>query len=97
MKVTLDDLTKAKAGIVATARRHRAANVRVFGSVARGEAGPASDVDLLVDLERGATYFDLVDLEESLGRLIGSKVQVVSSDGLSPHLRSDILAEARPL
>lgn len=97
MRVTLDDLAKAKDGIAAAARRHRAANVRVFGSVARGDAGSASDVDLLVDLESGATYFDLVDLEEALERIVGSKVQVVSSGGLSPHIRSGILAEARPL
>lgn len=76
------------------ASAHGVRRMAVFGSVARGDATPASDVDLLVDLEPGRTLLDLVgfwqDAEEALGR----KVDVVSEGGLSPYLRARILAEA---
>lgn len=79
------------------ATRYGVRNIRVFGSVARGEERPGSDLDLLVDMEPGRSLLDLVafwqDLEEALGR----KVDVVSEGGLSPFLRQKILAEAKPL
>lgn len=79
------------------AARHGARNVRVFGSVARGEAGPESDVDLLVEEEATTSpWFPaglIVDLEELLGR----RVDVVSEEGLRPELRSYVLRDAKPL
>jgi predicted nucleotidyltransferase len=76
------------------AARHGAHNVRVFGSVARGDAGPDSDIDLLV--ERGSTpssWFPaglVLDLQE----LLGHPVEVVTEKGLNPHLRERVLREA---
>ena len=83
--------------ILRLATRHGARNVRVFGSVARGEAGPESDVDFLV--ETGpvpSSWFPaglLVDLEDLLGR----KVHVLTEGALHPKLKNRILREAVPL
>jgi uncharacterized protein len=74
-----------------------ARNLRVFGSVARGESGPDSDLDLLVDMENGRTLLDLVGLWQDLEEALGRRVDVVSEGGLSPHLRDRILREAIPL
>ena len=79
------------------AEKHGAYNVRVFGSVARGEAGPDSDVDLLIDAgEKTSSWFPaglILDLEELLGR----RVDVVEEVALRPALRPYVLRDARPL
>jgi predicted nucleotidyltransferase len=83
--------------ILRIAARHGARNVRVFGSVARGEAGPESDIDLLI--EAGpitSSWFPaglILDLEELLGR----KVDIVTEKGLNRNLRERVLREAIPL
>ena len=83
--------------ILRVAARHGALNVRVFGSVARGEAGPDSDVDLLIDEAPEVTpWFPgglIVDLEDLLGR----RVDVVWADSIRPELRERILRDAKPL
>ena len=84
-------------GILRLAAKHGASHVRIFGSFARGRARPGSDVDLLVDMEPGRSYLDLVALWQELGRFVGRPVDVVTERGLSPFLRARILAEARPL
>jgi len=83
--------------ILRLAHRHGAGNVRVFGSTVRGEAGPQSDVDLLVTMEKGRGYLDLVGLWQDLEELLGRKVDLLSDGGVSPHLQSRIYAEARAL
>ena len=83
--------------ILRTATKHGARNVRVFGSVARGEAGPASDVDFLVKMDQGRSLLDLSALVVDLRDLLGRKVDVVSEDGLYWLLRRRILKEAKPL
>ena len=83
--------------ILDIAARHGAHNVRVFGSFARGNARPDSDIDLLVDLEPGRTLLDHVGLWQDLEELLGRRVDVVVDGGLSPHLEKRILAEATPL
>jgi predicted nucleotidyltransferase len=72
-------------------------NVRVFGSVARGEAGEDSDIDLLVDVESGCSLLDIVGLWLDLQELLGRKVDLLTEGGINHHLRGRILAEARPL
>ena len=72
-------------------------NVRVFGSVARGEDRPDSDLDLLVDVEPGRTLLDVIGLEQDLEQLLGRKVDVLTAGGLSPHVQQQILAEASSL
>lgn len=92
---TLDELRARRNEILALADRYGAYNVRVFGSVARGDATPNSDVDLLIcwDYTRvsgwGGIGFDL-DLEQ----LLKTRVDVISENGLSPLLREHILSEA---
>lgn len=79
------------------ASRHGAANIRIFGSVARGDAGPESDVDLLIDVgAQTSSWFPaglIIDLENLLGR----KVEVVTERGLDPQIREHVLREAVPL
>jgi len=86
-----------RAIVLDAARKHGARNIRVFGSFARGEAGPESDLDLLVELEPGRSLLDHVGLIQELRERLERKVDVVLEGGLSPYLRDVILAEARPL
>ena len=83
--------------ILELAKRHGVTRVRVFGSVARGEARPSSDVDLLVEVGPDTSpWFPgglVVDLEDLLGR----RVQVVTERGLNDLLRDRVLEEAIPL
>jgi predicted nucleotidyltransferase len=69
----------------------------VFGSIARGEAGTTSDVDILVEMEPGRSLLDLVGLWQDMEDLLGGQVDVLSDRGLSSHLRDRITAEALPL
>lgn len=79
------------------AARHGGRNVRIFGSVARGDAGPESDVDFLVDLEPGRSLFDLGAMLVELQEVIGCKVDVVTENGLKARIRERVLREAIPL
>lgn len=83
--------------ILTIAARYGARNVRVFGSMARGEARPGSDIDLLVDLEPGRSLLDHVGLWQDLEELLGCRVDVVVEGGISPYLEERVLAEAKPL
>jgi len=76
------------------ASAHGARNVRVFGSVRRGDASDSSDLDLLVDMSEGRSLFDLVALGDELEEELGVEVDVVTEGSLSPYLRDRILAEA---
>jgi len=76
---------------------HGAKNVRVFGSVARDEAGDESDIDFLVDLEPGRSLLDLGGLLVDLEHLLTRKVDIVTEKGLHWYLRDKIINEARPL
>lgn len=88
-------LVRAKRdAIVALAREHGASDVRVFGSVARGDAGPESDVDVLVQFDEGASLLDHAALQLALGDLLGVPVQVVSEAALHPAIRERVLREA---
>ena len=83
--------------ILAIAARHGAHNLRVFGSVARGEAGPESDLDILVEMEPGKSLLDHVALMQDLEDLLQRKVDVVSERALHWYIRDRVLAEAIPL
>ena len=83
--------------IIQTARKYGAYDVRVFGSVARGEAGPDSDIDLLVKLESGRSLLELARLLRELQDLLGYKIDIVTEAGLRPRIRPQVLREARPL
>lgn len=79
------------------AGRYGVRDVRLFGSHARGEATPNSDLDLLIRLEPGRGFRDFMDFCEELEKALKTKVDVVPEDGLSPFLRDQVLAEAIPL
>ena len=82
--------------IVKLGREHGAISIRVFGSVARGDNRETSDVDLLVEFEKGRTLFDLIDLRLDLRDLLGVEVDIVTPNSLH-HLRDGVLAEAKAI
>jgi uncharacterized protein len=83
--------------ILRIAEKHGARNVRVFGSVAYGEATERSDVDLLVDTAEETSPWFPAGLVEELEKVLGRRVDVVTTNGLYWLLRRRILKEARPL
>lgn len=83
--------------ILRLAALHGARNVRVFGSVARGESREDSDLDLLVTLGEERSLLDLVGLKQDLEDLVHRSVDVVSDRALSPYTRARVLSEAIPL
>ena len=92
-----ENLSTHREAILAAARKHGAYNVRVFGSVARGEAGPESDIDFLVNLEAGRSLMDLARLLRELQSLLDRNVDIVTEAGLRPRIRPQVLREARVL
>jgi len=96
--MTLEDLLKARREeILKVCARYGARNVRVFGSLARGEADEQSDIDLIVEFEPGRSLLDHAGLWLELQELLGVKVDVVSSRGIKARIRERVLQEAIPL
>ena len=95
--VTLAELRDRRAELVGIAERHGASNVRVFGSVLRGDASAGSDVDFLVTLDERRSLLDLGGLLMDLRDALGCEVDVVTDTGLRPRIRDDVLAIAAPL
>ena len=94
----IDGLLRSKRQeILKVAARHGARRLRVFGSVARGQATPGSDVDFLVEMEPGRSLFDLGGLLMDLQDLLGCPVDVVTEKGLRARIRDRVLREAVPL
>lgn len=89
MTLPLDPADAVRIGL-----RHGATHLRVFGSFARGTAGPDSDLDLLVHLQSGRTLLDLVGLKLDLEEQAGRPVDVVTEASLHPTMRERVLAEA---
>ena len=90
-------LKERREDILRVSARRGARNLRVFGSVARGQAEPDSDLDLLVDLEPGRNLLDLGGLLMDLRELLGCEVDVVTEKGLRERIRKRVLEEAVPL
>ncbi len=93
----MTDLERRRVDILRIAQQYGARNVRVFGSEARGEASPGSDLDLLVDMEPERSLLDLVGLGQDLEDLLGRHVDVLTAASVHPRLQASILADARPL
>jgi len=91
------DLKHYRAEILRICARHGAQRVRLFGSVARGQADDKSDIDFLVEMETGRSLFDLGAIQYELQELLGRQVDIVTERGLKPRIRNRILAEAIPL
>ena len=87
-------LSQYRADILRLAAKHGAQNVRVFGSVVRGEATPESDVDFLVTMEPERSLFDMGGLLADLEDLLGRRVDVVEPEGLHWYIREQVLKEA---
>src|SRR2546430_13285452 len=87
-------LQEKREDILRIAKEYGASNIRIFGSVARGEADAKSDIDLLVDLEQGRSLLDLGGLLMDFQDLLDHKVDVVTERGLRPHIREKALKEA---
>lgn len=92
-----DVLREKRDAILKLAAQYGAKRIRIFGSVARGDAQPTSDVDVLVQFEPGRTLLDHVAFTQDLEELLGRKVDVVTEQSLHWYIRDRVLAEAVPL
>jgi len=95
--ITKEDILKRRDAILRIARRRGAHDVRLFGSVARGDATERSDLDLIVKFEPGRTLLDHAGLIGDLEDLLGTKVDVIDADGMRPRFRAVVENEASPL
>ena len=95
--MTLEDLQRHRTTILRLAEAHGARNVRVFGSVARGEATDESDVDLLVDLESGRSLLDLGGFLVEVQSALACEVDVATEKMLKTRMREQVLRETVPL
>lgn len=87
-------LKSKRDSILSIAAKHGAKDIRIFGSFARGEDKPGSDVDFIVNLEEGRSLFDLISLKNDLEELLGRKVDVVTEDSLHWYIKKKIIQEA---
>ena len=87
-------LHEKRGDILSLASKYGASNVRVFGSVARGEADAESDIDLLVDMAPGRSLFDMGGLLMDLQEMLGHNVDIVTPQGLRDRIRDRVLKEA---
>ncbi|MFO1534074.1 MAG: nucleotidyltransferase family protein [Thermoplasmatota archaeon] len=94
---TLETLRTKRAGLLQIAARHRLQGIRVFGSVARGEARPGSDVDLLVEPQGRCSLFDLIEFEDEAAALLGVKVDAHTFGDLHWTVKDRVLSEAVPV
>jgi predicted nucleotidyltransferase/predicted DNA-binding protein len=90
----LPKVLRMRNAVLGMAQDRGVENVRLFGSVARAEDGPESDVDFLVDPKAGTGVLQLVGLQHDLEALLGRSVDVIPATGLKAHLREEVLAEA---
>lgn len=94
---TLNELRQYKDEILRLAEQHGATNLRVFGSVARGESTPESDIDLLVTAKTGVSMFDMVALWLDLQELLGCEVSLITDGIDDTRFLQRIQADAVPL
>ena len=94
---TLELLRNRRSELLAIAKQHGATDLRVFGSVARGEDVEGSDVDFLVHMETGRSLLDMVALRRGLTQALARPVDVVSENGIFHYIRQRVMDEAMPL
>ncbi len=80
--------------IVRIAASHGARNIRIFGSLARGQARPDSDIDILIKLDPERSLLDIIAIKQDLEDLLGRQVDVVTEAAISPYIRDQVLKEA---
>lgn len=93
----LEYLKSKREQILETARNYGAHNLRVFGSVAKGDDSLTSDIDMLVDLEPGRSLLDHIALKQDLEDILGRSVDVVTEPSLHWFIRESVIREAKPL
>ena len=91
------ELRRGRRRLLDAAEKHGVSKVRVFGSIARGEAGATSDVDLLVDLKPGRTLLNLAGFRREAAEILGLRVDAATVDMLKTRIRDEVLSEALPL
>jgi uncharacterized protein len=87
-------LQQKRRQVLEIAEGHGARNIRLFGSVARGEETESSDLDLLIEMDSGRGLLDVIAIKQDLEELLGCKVDVVTEAAISPYLRDKVLHEA---
>ncbi|THV21774.1 nucleotidyltransferase family protein [Glycomyces paridis] len=93
-RVTVAELRSHRTDLARIGEQHGLSNIRVFGSVARGEADEDSDLDLLVDVAPGRGYFDMAGFALDVEQLLGVYTEVSTVSGLKSRIRDRVLAEA---
>lgn len=91
---TLAELRAQRDTILAIARKHGASNIRVVGSVARGDARPDSDLDLMIDMAEGRSLWDMAGLHMDLQDLLGCEIGLMTEAGLRERVRLEVRREA---
>lgn len=94
---SLETLRSHRNAILQAAARYGVRNIRVFGSVARGDAPAGSDIDLLVELESGRSLIDRIAFMQEMEQLLGQKVDVVNERALHHLIRDKVMREVLPL
>jgi predicted nucleotidyltransferase len=94
---TFDFLSKNREKIITISSKHKASNIRVFGSVARQDENENSDIDFLVTFDSKSTLFDKIELIEDLENLLNRKVDIVSDKAIHKYLKEKIISEAKML
>ena len=90
----IEELKERREQILAIAERHGARRIQVFGSTARGEDSRDSDVDFLIELERGRSLLDIIAMKQDLEDLLQCGVDVVTEEAVSPYIRDEIVTRA---
>ncbi|MDA3631161.1 nucleotidyltransferase domain-containing protein [Saccharopolyspora oryzae] len=96
-RITLDEVRAHRDEIYRIAEQYGISNIRVFGSVARGEADDDSDLDLLIDVARGSSLWDMSGFALDVEELLNVFTQVATPNGLKERIRDNVLAEAVPI
>ena len=92
-----EDIEQLRAQLRGPFKTYGVTRAAIFGSVARGDQGPESDVDLLVEFEEGRSLFDLVLLKEELATILGREADITTFKGLHPIIREKVMREQVPL
>jgi len=95
--INIEQIRLKRDDILRLASEYGLRNIRVFGSVARGEAGPSSDIDVLVDVDENRSLLDLGGFQMDLQDLLGASVGVVTEQSLHWYIRDRVLGEAAPI
>lgn len=80
--------------ILAISKKYGAKSIRIFGSVARGEDRPDSDLDIIVEMEKGASLLDIIAIKQDIEDILGRNVDVVTEASISPYIRDKVIGEA---